>query len=238
MLKPNISFNKKGDGLKEITNKNINWHEEDLKLTFDQIDCLMELGNIGSGNAITAFSQLLNRKIEVSLTSAEVIPFWELPNKFENLNSKVFGIISSVNGEHAISILQIFTKESIINIINNLCKKNSKIIQNINELKDLDEFTFSIISEIGNILSGHYASALADLMKIKLIPDVPDIAFDRISAIIDGLIASSSEFGDFIVVIDTNLSIEDLDLDGLICFFPTVETLKKLFEALNIEYSF
>ena len=224
--------------MKEITNKNINSQEEDLKLTFDQIDCLMELGNIGSGNAITALSQLLNRKVEVSLTSAEVIPFWELPNKFENLNVKVFGIISSVNGEHDISILQIFTKKALINIINNLAKKNSKIIQNINELKDLDEFTLSIISEIGNILSGHYASALADLMKIKLIPGVPDIAFDGISAIIDGLIANSSEFGDFIVMIDTNLSIENFELDGLICFFSTLETLNKLFEALNIEYSF
>ena len=42
--------------------------ENDGELTPMQLDSLKELGNIGSGHAITALSQLLNRKIDVSLT--------------------------------------------------------------------------------------------------------------------------------------------------------------------------
>ncbi|WDC83916.1 chemotaxis protein CheC [Caloramator sp. mosi_1] len=34
----------------------------DLKLTDFQIDALKEVGNIGSGNAATALSQLINKK--------------------------------------------------------------------------------------------------------------------------------------------------------------------------------
>ena len=38
-----------------------------IELNPEQIDVLMEIGNIGSGNAITALSELLNRRIEVSI---------------------------------------------------------------------------------------------------------------------------------------------------------------------------
>jgi len=71
--------------------------EEDMKLTPAQMDSLKELGNIGSGHAITALSQLMERRIEMSLTSVDVIPFWKLPEKFGGEEVEVFGILSSVS---------------------------------------------------------------------------------------------------------------------------------------------
>jgi chemotaxis protein CheC len=53
---------------------------EEIHLTPKQLDLLKEMGNIGSGHAITALSNLLNNEIEVSLTSAEIIPFWKVVN--------------------------------------------------------------------------------------------------------------------------------------------------------------
>ena len=91
---------------------------DDIKLTPIQLDSLKELGNIGSGNAITALSQLLNTRVEVSLTSLELIPFWKLPDEFGGRETDVFCILSDIEGTQNLSILQIFTKESIINVIN------------------------------------------------------------------------------------------------------------------------
>jgi len=209
--------------------------DNSIKLTPAQIDSLMELGNIGSGHAITALSQLMNKRIDMSLTSVDLIPFWKLPEKFGGEEIEVFGILSSVQGEQNLLILQIYPKNSIINMINSLSEEKSMNAQNINILSDLDDFSLSIITEVGNILSGHYANALADLMEIKLVPDVPDVAFDVLGAIMSSVIAKTSEAVDLMITINTKMDIEDLNLNGIFCFLPAVDTLNKLFKAINLE---
>jgi len=209
--------------------------EEKFRITKEQIENLMELGNIGSGNAITALSQLINKKIEVSLTSAEVIPIWKLSEKLGGADTEVFGINSSVKGETILNILQIFTKKSIFKLVDILSEQqHKKKFDEIKFIEDFDEYTLSLIIEIGNILTGHYTSALANLLSTKYIPDVPFLAFDRLGAIINEILASCSEKLDFILIINTNLKIEDLDFFGLFCFIPSVETLDNIFEKINL----
>jgi len=196
------------------------------------VDALMELGNIGSGNAVTALSDLLNKKIEMSLTSVEIVPFWKLAEKLGNGKMKVFGINSIVKGESNLSFLQIFSKESIISLINLLSENR---ISDVKVLKNLDEYSLSIILEIGNILAGHFSSALADLFSTKFIPEVPDVALDTLSAILDGLIAKYSENTDLLILIITKMTIEDLNIEGIFCFIPAIETINRLFEAIGIK---
>ena len=78
--------------------------EELIKLTPAQMDSLMELGNIGSGHAITALSQLMEKRISMSLTSVDLIPFWKLPEIFGGEEIEVFGILSSVQGDQNLLI--------------------------------------------------------------------------------------------------------------------------------------
>ena len=208
---------------------------EDIHLTPLQIDSLMELGNIGSGHAVTALSQLMDKYIEMSLTSVDLIPFWRLPEKFGGEETEVFGILSSVKGEQILSILQIYPKESVINMLNSLCDEKAINTNEVKILSDLDEISLSTITEVGNILSGHYTNALADLMETKLVPGVPDVAFDSLGAIMSGVIAKTSEAIDLMILINTQMIIEDLNLNGIFCFLPAVETLNNLFKAINIE---
>lgn len=205
---------------------------KEKKLTRERIDALRELGNIGSGNAVIALSELLNKKIEMSLTSVEVVSFWKLPEKLGDGNKEVFGINSTIKGESNLSILQIFPKNSIISLINLL---SGDTIRDIEVLENLDDYSLSIILEIGNILAGHFSSALADLFSIKLVPEVPDVALDHLSAILDGLIAKLSENADLLILIITRMTVEELDLQGIFCLIPSMETINKLFEAIDIK---
>ncbi len=218
----------------EEDNDNLNVNLMDL--TFEQSDALKELANIGCGNAVTALSKMLNRKIQMSLTSLVLNPIWKIMELIEGKEFEVFGIFSSVNDNPNLALLQIYTKESILNIINALFEEEDKRIEDISDLRDLDDFTISIISEIGNILAGHYISSIAEIMHTKLMPDVPAMAFDNINAIMDPIIAKYSELVNFIVLINTNIKIEELSLDGKMFFIPDVDTLKSLYESLEIDY--
>lgn len=209
---------------------------EDIKLTQEQLDLLKELGNIGSGHAITALSNLLSNKIEVSLTSADIIPFWKVPELFNDPFIEMVGIYSNIPFTSNLTIIQIFTKESIINLINILSDYDKIYVEDVKILEDLDDFSCSIINEIGNILSGHYANALADLLSIKLIPNVPRIAIDTLNAILESIIAKYAKISDYMIIINTKLAVLDINLEGIICLIPSITILKGLFKILNLKY--
>jgi chemotaxis protein CheC len=212
--------------------------KKEFVLTNDQIDVLMELGNIGSGNAIVALSKLLNKKIEMSLTYVNLIPFWELPNLIEDPATEVFGINSRISNHSNLSILQFFSKDSALSLINLLNEEEKAPIKEISKIEDLDDLSLSIITETGNILAGNYANALANLMCMKFIPDVPFVSLDLIGAIIGCIAAKYTQAIDHSVIIDTKLEIEDNNLNGVFCFIPDYNVLRKLFQSLNVECLF
>lgn len=43
-----------------------------------QLDALKEVSNIGTGNAATALSQLLGRKIDMNVPDINIVPFEEV----------------------------------------------------------------------------------------------------------------------------------------------------------------
>lgn len=218
-------------------NKNDIKNYVDVELTPEQLDLLKELGNIGSGHAITALSKLLDNNVEVSLTSVNIIPFWEIPELFNNKKNNVFGIISNINEESQLTIVQVYSKDSIINLINNLTVYEKLSADKIKLLSDLDEFSHSIIKEIGSILAGHYSNSLADLLSTKLIPTFPQIALDNVNAMLNYIIAKYSQISDYSIIIKTMLEVKEIKLNGVICLIPNLNLLKNLFEILNIKYS-
>ena len=209
---------------------------EGFQLTPEQLDLLREIGNIGSGHAITALSELLNFEIDVSLTSAEIIPFWRIVDLFENPHIEIFGIYSEIHLKSDLSIIQLFTKESLINLINFLNEDFNLSADKIRIIEDLDDLSLSTITEIGNILSGHYANAIADFLSIKLMPNVPTVALDTLNAMLNGIIAKYSQISDYMVLINTKLAMKEINLNCVMCFIPSLNILQHLFNILNIKY--
>ena len=129
------------------------------------------------------------------------------------------------------------TFPSIFNLIDFLSEQKKQKGVKITGLDDFDEYTISLIVEIGNILAGHYTSALANLLSTRYIPDVPFLAFDKLGAIVNELLTTCSEDLDFLLMINTKMVIDDLDFSGIFCFIPSVETLDKFFEKSgNLRY--
>ena len=110
--------------------------------------------------------------------------------------------------------------------------------EKIKVLEDLDDFSLSIIAEIGNIVAGHYSSALANLMSIKLVPDVPDVALENVSALIDSIIASNCEANNYSIIIENRLNLDEIEFKGHFFLIPSMETISHFIHALNLKYDF
>ncbi|MBD3230153.1 MAG: hypothetical protein GF329_18385, partial [Candidatus Lokiarchaeota archaeon] len=211
--------------------------KQKIKLTEEQKDTLREIGNIGSGNAITALSNIIKKKIDVNLTDIGILSSENLASQFGGADQYVAGIFSQIKKPSKSTIIQVFEMNPLLNLITSLTESESKIdTSEVTSREDLDTYTISTIKEIGNIMAGHYTSALADLIGKKLMIQTPNFTLSKAGKLSEFLIEEFDSISDFVVLIKTSLHIADMELSGVFFFIPDSETLDYIFQELDIEY--
>ncbi|MFX1573918.1 MAG: chemotaxis protein CheC [Promethearchaeota archaeon] len=221
----------------KITKKKTSTSEKKIVLTDDQKDILQEIGNIGTGNAVTALSRLIKKKIDVTLTDVGIVSLNKLSMQFGNSNERVCGIFCHIDKPSQSTILNIFEMKPLMNLIATLAGNQSKIDPNkVKSKKDLDEFAISTITEMGNIMAGHYASALADLLGTKIMIDIPEFAMSNTAELGEFLSQELKSLAEYMIIIKTSIKVSELQLQGFFFFIPDLETLKSFFNKLGIHH--
>ena len=105
-----------------------------------QLDALKEVFNIGSANAATSLSLLLNRKIDMGVPNIKIIRLEEILD--DDLNNEVIAVLVKIVGEASGYILHAFDKHVAEEII-------KALIPNGDVFNDMG---MSTIAEIGNII--------------------------------------------------------------------------------------
>lgn len=209
-----------------------------LNLSEEQRDTLREIGNIGSGNAITALSQLIKKKIDVDLTDVGIVSFNDLSTQFGSPNERICGIFSHIKKPSQSTILQVFEMKPLMKVVADLAGSDSTLDpEKVKRKSDLDDFALSTVEEMGNIMAGHYASALADLTGTKMIIDKPEFAMNEAGKLGKFLSQELESISEFLVLIKTSIRIKDLELTGVFFFIPDIETITNMFNQLGINYT-
>ncbi|HHX24466.1 MAG TPA: chemotaxis protein CheC [Thermoanaerobacterales bacterium] len=193
-----------------------------------EIDALREIGNIGAGNAATALSMLLSKKIIIKVPQIRIIPFDEVSMSVGGPEKPVFGIFMRINGNIDGNILIIISKQDAYNLVERLL--NVKI----DTSKALSNMAESALIELGNIVGSSYITALSELTKLSIKISVPSLAFDMAGAIISFPLSLYGYLGDTAFLIDTEF-IEGLD--GITLHYllvPDDESLKILLDAIGV----
>ena len=147
-----------------------------------QLDALLEVGNIGAGNAATALSQLINKKINMTVPAVKIVRCNEIFDTEES-EERVMGVIVRVLGDTPGNILFVFDDETANNMIELLTgKKEDKF----------SELGYSVLCEIGNIISGSYMNAIAKFTNLLILPSVPAVADDMLGAILSTTLLSQN----------------------------------------------
>ncbi|MFX1311418.1 MAG: chemotaxis protein CheC, partial [Promethearchaeota archaeon] len=157
--------------------------------------------------------------------------------QFGKSNEKVCGIFCHIDKPSNSTILNIFEMKPLMNLIAGLAGDHSKIDpNNVKSKKDLDEFAVSTITEMGNIMAGHYASALADLLETKIMIDVPEFAMSNTGELAEFLSKELKSIAEYMIIIKTSIKVAEYKLKGFFFFIPDLETLKTFFNKLGIHH--
>ena len=194
------------------------------KLNGIQLDALKEVSNIGAGNAATALSIMLNKKVDMTVPAVNIV---KLEDIFElNGEEEVAGTVVRVLGDIAGNILLVFTKDTSENIISRLV--GSK------EAPD-SEMGNSVLCEIANIISASYMNSIAQLTQLAIAPSVPALSYDMLGAMLTTTFIESNQYDEYILDIET-VFLDDTEenIGGHFYYIPMPGSLEKILKSIGI----
>ena len=194
-------------------------------LTDFQHDALKEVGNIGIGQATTSLSQMVNKRVDISLPDLKLIPLVEVP-QLVTAEAPVVGIILELRDDAKGYLLLLLSHKSAKLLI-------KLILGEAQEEEGFDEMEQSVLMELGNILTGTYISALSNLLGISLGLSPPFQTYDIAEAIVNQIVILMSQDVDDVLLLNTEFSVDKEKIDGKILVFTDSDSLKLILESIN-----
>ncbi|HWQ31041.1 MAG TPA: chemotaxis protein CheC [Negativicutes bacterium] len=192
-----------------------------------QIDVLREIGNIGAGNAATALSKMISKRIDMDVPKVNILEFRNVAELVGGPEEEVVGIYFKVTGDITGSIMFLLEKKSAKLLVNLLMSKDD-------DSGVIDEMEFSALQEVGNILSGSYLSSLATLTGLKLNVSVPSLAMDMAGAILSVPVILFGQVGDKVMLIETDFNEGTNRVKGNFFLVPDEDSFEILLKSLGV----
>ncbi|MFX1255755.1 MAG: chemotaxis protein CheC [Promethearchaeota archaeon] len=201
------------------------------RITQDHIDALQEIGNIGSGHAANALSELLNRRIDMSLPRFKLLTTTDLSQVTWRdqapENPLVVAALAS-QGDMVLNILVIFDEPTLCSLIR-LIRSDTKAVS-LDKLTSLNQ---SILREVGNILALHYLTAISDFLNKKVIPAEPtSLKIESSETILASIATRSASDCSHVITVECDIFTSDMKLSPLVVLIPEEKTLEELLYQL------
>lgn len=190
-------------------------------------DVLRELGNIGSGNATTALSVMMNMKIDMSVPKVALLDFQHLTDTIGSEETVLVGILFMLEGDIDGMMMFLLDQKSARGLINVLMGGM------VSESEEYTEMELSALNEVGNIISGAYISSLATLTNLKIITSVPSLNIDMAGALLSVPAAEFGKIGDKVLMIQTSFGSET-EQNGYFLLIPEIDSYERILGTLGL----
>ena len=194
------------------------------------LDVLKEIGSIGSGNAVTALSQMLNKRISMSVPQVKFPEFKDIADFIGGPENLVIGILVGMSGDINGIMMFLVPYDS--------ARKLLEIVMGdmgIPVSDDFSEMECSAMTEIGNILIGSYLGAFAGLINKWIRPSVPALSIDMANAILSVPAIEFGKVADRALFIESVFDAEGSNVSGYFLLVPDLDSFNMILSSLGVE---
>lgn len=197
------------------------------ELDDNSVDILRELGNIGTGNAVTALSQMMEHPFDIETPELYIVKYQEVFEGLSEAEELQTGVLVEVEGEVNGVFLFLMSSSLTRVILDTMLEKKER---NLTELDDMEK---SVLQELGNIMCGAYIRALSQLVKLEINVSVPDMAIDMAGAILSVPVLKYIHISEEVLLIRNTFRAGYSTYTNHILFLPEPESLERIFQKLE-----
>lgn len=193
-------------------------------------DILKEIGNIGTGNAVTALARMIGCPIKMELPQIRILGYNEAPELVGGAEDVQVGILLDASGDLNGMFLFLMNEKFTGLMIKYLLGGERHEIIGLNEMER------SAVCEIGNIMCCSYLNAMTRLLNLSVAVSVPDACADMVGAILSVPMIHFANLSDELLFIENKYNLNDEELVSYVLFLPEIESLERIFKALGESY--
>jgi chemotaxis protein CheC len=197
------------------------------------MDLIREIGNIGAGNAATALSDILGRRIVMSVPEVKIIPLSAVPQILGEPDAPVVGGMVSMSGGLTGQILLVFGIREAYILASIMCGRDTAHTDNI-DVSVLSDLDLSALYEVTNILAGSYLSAISKLTGLSILPSIPNMSIDMAGAILSLIAVECGKVGDSALFFEARFIDAEDDMTCSFLLLPDEESYEKLMLSLGV----
>ena len=187
-----------------------------------QLDALRELANIASGNAATSLSQMLGRGVDLSVPRVLALPLVDAVEACGDPDQDITAVVIPLDGDiHGVVLLLISLRGAVT-----LCS--------LLGVEAGTEIGNSALQEIGNVLGTSCLNALASMTGLDLEPHPPHLTVDMLGAIVSSLALSQTASTELVLVMDSELEVENEPCSISFVLLPTEGGVTDLLTPLGL----
>lgn len=194
-----------------------------------ELDTLREVGSIGTGNAATALSQMLNREVKITLPEVRIMGYNEAIEWIGGPEEISAGVLVKLSGQISGIMLSVQPLDFI-----NLALE-SILQQAVSDYSKLSEMESSVLVEVGNIMISTFINALSGLAGISVNLTVPAYTVDMQGAILAVPMAEYGGQSDYIMTIGGNFVCDNKQVPCRLLLSPDIRSLNVLLRKLGVE---
>lgn len=193
-----------------------------------EIDTLREVGSIGTGNAATALSSLLNRRVKITLPEVRIMEYNEAIEWIGGPENVTAGVLVRISGDIGGIMLSVLPLDFVNMVLE--CMLDSRV----EKFTDLDEFQRSALVEVGNIMISTFINALSSLSGVRMNVTVPSLTVDMQGAMLTVPMAEYGGQSDYLMTIGGNFTCADYELPCRLLLSPEIRGLNYLLRKLGV----
>ena len=191
-----------------------------------QIDAIREIGSIGTGNAISALSSIMNTPIKMDVPTIKIEEFDDAVYAVGSPEDIIMAVLVTMSGDMDGMMMFLVEKQGINEILGHI------INENVEDLFQISEMGLSALTEVGNIMISSYVNAISQMATMDIELSVPAAAVNMLGGILAVPMAELGYETDKLMMIDGSMTIEDKKFNNTILMLPRIKSLNVLMEKL------
>ena len=193
-----------------------------------EIDTLREIGSIGTGNAATALSQMMNRPVRITLPEVRIMEYNEAIEWIGGPEDVAAVILVKMSGDLGGIMLSV-QKLDLVNVV-----LSTMLGESIDSYENLTELERSAMIEIGNIMISTFINAMSGLADLNIKLTVPAFAVDMQGAILTVPMAEYGGMSNYLMAIGGNFVCDGKEVPCHLLLSPDLRSLDFLLRKLGV----
>jgi len=190
----------------------------------DELDYLTEMVNIAAGNAMSALRHILQCDVGLKIPTLHFISLTEMPSVFNKLDMPAACIHMKLMGD--------LTGDIFFLIMDDMREKLINLVEQASPEYRADKNDYSVLIELGNIVSGVYLGALHDFCRLNIYHTVPNLSINKMHLILSQLNANKTKKND-VFLMENEFTIKKGIIPAFLIMVPSIESLNTLKDSIK-----